>query len=417
MNWFQESRFGLFIHFGLYALPARHEWIKNYEQMTHAHYQRYFERFNPDLLDAGEWAEMAVHAGMKYVVLTTKHHDGFCLWDSQLTDYKITNTPYGKDIIALYVEALRERGLKVGFYHSLIDWHHPHFTVDGLHPQRNDKEARASNINRDMEIYREYLHGQVRELLTTYGQIDVMWFDFSYAYHDWGWSNGKGKYDWGSEILVQMVRDLQPGILINNRTELPGDFATPEQYQPYKTAFDDDDRMWEVCHTMNGSWGYHRDNFNWKSTEMLLHILIESVSMNGNFLLNVGPTGRGEFEPAAQQRLTEIGQWIRQHGRAIYNCGSSKYEAPQGCYYTQNGNMLYLHLVQYPFKQIHLQGLDKPVHYAQFLHDASEIYFEPYAHFDPHLTGHVGDESIITMKLPAVKPDLPVTVIEIELGK
>src|SRR2546421_5293059 len=187
-DWFVHDRFGLFIHWGIYALPARHEWVKHRERITDAAYQRYFDHFDPDLYDPRAWARAAKDAGMKYFVVTTKHHDGFCLWDSALTDYKATNTPAGRDLIAPMVEAFREEGLKVGFYHSLIDWHHPEFPIDGLHPQRDDLAIREREKGRDVAKYREYLHGQTRELLTRYGKIDIIWFDFSYSGSDWGWS-------------------------------------------------------------------------------------------------------------------------------------------------------------------------------------------------------------------------------------
>ena len=191
--WFIHDRFGLFIHWGIYALPARHEWVKNYERITDEDYQRYFDHFDPDLFDPKAWASAAKRAGMRYAVITTKHHDGFCLWDSQLTDYKAPNTPAGRDLVREWVDAFRAEGLKIGFYHSLIDWHHPEFPLDGLHPQRDDLEFLERAKNRDIRKYAEYLHGQVRELLTNYGTIDIMWFDFSYSDRDWGWAKGKGK--------------------------------------------------------------------------------------------------------------------------------------------------------------------------------------------------------------------------------
>ena len=182
MSWWTEARFGMFIHWGLYALPARHEWVKNNERLTNEQYQKYFDNFNPDLYNPKEWARMAKEAGMKYVVLTAKHHEGFCLFDSKFTDYKATNTPFGKDIIREYVDALRAEGLKVGFYYSLIDWHHPDYTIDSNHPQRQTSDSAYVRLNkgRDMRIYAEYMRNQVTELLTRYGPVDVMWNDFSY---------------------------------------------------------------------------------------------------------------------------------------------------------------------------------------------------------------------------------------------
>ncbi|RQW02832.1 alpha-L-fucosidase, partial [candidate division KSB1 bacterium] len=166
LAWWTEARFGMFIHWGLYAQAARHEWVKNREQMTDAQYQKYFDTFNPDLYDPAAWARTAKAAGMKYMVVTSKHHEGFCLWDSKYTDYKAPNTPYGKDLLKSMVEAFRAEGLKVGFYYSLLDWHHPDYTIDRHHPQRNDQSARAANVERDMKKYADYVYNQVEELLT-----------------------------------------------------------------------------------------------------------------------------------------------------------------------------------------------------------------------------------------------------------
>ena len=204
-GWFLEDRFGLFIHFGLYSNAARHEWVMNHEEISPDAYRKYFETFDPDLFDAKAWARAAKAAGMKYVVLTVKHHEGFCLFDSKLTDYKITNTPFKRDLVREYVDAFRAEGLKIGFYYSLIDWHHPEFPIDGYHPMRNNLEFRKAAANRDIAKYRDYLFGQVRELLTNYGKIDYLWFDFSYANKDWGWSKGKGPADWHSEELMTLV--------------------------------------------------------------------------------------------------------------------------------------------------------------------------------------------------------------------
>ena len=297
-SWFLHDRFGLFIHWGIYSLPARHEWIKSREQIRDEDYQKYFDHFDPDLYDPAAWAQAAHQAGMKYIVVTTKHHDGFCMWDSALTDYKAPNTPAKRDLIQPMVKAFRNEGFKVGFYHSVIDWHHPEFPIDGLHPMREDLAYRAANQNRDITKYREYLHGQTRELLTRFGQIDLMWFDFSYSHRDRGWSKGRGKADWDSDRLMAMVRELQPNILVNDRLEVGGDFKTPEQYQPAgRMLIDGQPVTWEACQTLNGSWGYDRDNLDWKSSIMLLRMLIDTVSKDGNMLLNVGPTARGEFDP------------------------------------------------------------------------------------------------------------------------
>lgn len=416
-DWFVRDRFGLFVHWGLYALPARHEWVKNRERLTDEHYDRYFRRFDPDRYDPAAWARAARAAGMRYVVLTAKHHEGFCLWDSALTDYKATNTPAGRDLLRPFVEAFRAEGLKVGFYYSLIDWHHPDFTVDAVHPQRDDAAARAANAGRDMARYRAYLHGQVRELLTGYGPIDIFWFDFSYPGRPGG---GKGRDDWDSEGLVNLVREFGPQTIINDRLDLPGsaDMVTPEQYQPRGwMARGGRPVVWEACQTLNGSWGYDRDNLHWKTPEQLVRLLVDTVAKGGNLLLNVGPNGRGEFGPRAEATLAAIGDWLRPHGRAIYGCTASDFAPPPDCRFTQRGDRLYLHLFAWPFRHVHLDGLAGRVAYAQLLHDASEIKLLA---LDPHAqaqnTEMAGTAGSLTLELPIEKPAVTVPVIELFLN-
>jgi alpha-L-fucosidase len=417
-SWFLHDRFGLFIHWGIYALPARHEWVKNREQISDEDYQKYFDYFDPDLYDPALWAAEAKAAGMKYMVVTSKHHDGFCLWDSALTDYKATNTPAGRDLLHPLVDAFRAQDFKLGFYHSVIDWHHPDFPVDGLHPMRDDLAYREANTNRDIRKYAAYLHGQTRELLTEFGKLDIIWFDFSYSGRDWGWSKGKGKDDWQSEKLLSMVRELQPHILVNDRLEIGGDFKTPEQYQPAGPMMVDGAPVtWEACQTLNGSWGYHRDNLDWKPAGLLIRMLVDTVSKDGNLLLNVGPNARGEFEPRAVERLRAIGAWMRLHGRAIYGCGPSEFTPPPDCRYTQRGQRLYLHLFAWPFRHVHLPGLAGRVAYAQLLNDGSEI---KHLLLDPHQTAQntaMGGMSAdtLTLELPVQQPAVEVPVIELFL--
>lgn len=417
--WFTHSRFGMFIHWGLYALPARHEWVMNFERIPTEEYEKYARFFDPDLYDPVAWAQCAKAAGMKYVVLTTKHHEGFCLWDSSLTDYKATNTPYGRDLVAPFVEAVRAAGLKVGFYHSLLDWHHPDFTIDGRHPRRDDPDTAEQNEGRDMARYRAYLHGQVRELLTRYGRIDYMFYDFSYENDPHGevWG-GKGKHDWASEELLALTRELQPGIIVNDRLGIPGDFVTPEQYQPAgPMRVDGREVVWEACQTLNGSWGYFRDNANFKSPDLLIRMLVDGVSKNGNLLLNVGPTGRGTLDPAAVDTLAAIGDWMRLHSRSIYGAGASDFTPPADARYTQRGNRLYLHLFAWPFEHVHLPGLAGRVEYAQLLNDASEVGMRE---IDPALpaqnTGIGGQpRGTLTLTLPVLKPNVAVPVVELFL--
>lgn len=420
-SWFVHDRFGMFIHWGLYALPARHEWVKNHEKIDDETYDRYFRRFDPDLYDPRLWARAAANAGMKYFVITTKHHDGFCLWDSALTDYKAPNTPAGRDLLTPMVDAFRDEGMRVGFYHSLIDWHHPDFKIDSLHPLRDLPNAAELNAKRDPAKYRAYLHGQVKELLTRFGQVDVMWFDFSYAdRHDEAKGfRGKGRDDWGSEELVKMIREIQPKILLDDRLDLPGsgDLVTPEQYQPMEwPTVDGVPVVWEACQTFSGSWGYHRDETTWKSPAQLIQMLVNSVALGGNLLMNVGPTGRGEFDERALAALEVYGAWMRRNARSIYGCTQSEFKPPVDCRYTQNGKRLYLHVFNWPFRHIHLEGLAGRIEYAQLLHDASEIRYKEFdANVATHNTTLAGRAGTVVLDLPITKPNVEVPVIEIFL--
>ncbi len=419
-GWFTHDRFGMFIHWGLYSMPGRHEWIRNYEEIPNEDYEKYFEQFNPDLFNPKEWAKAAREAGMKYFVITTKHHEGFCMWDSKYTDYKVTNTPCGRDLLREIVDAFRAEGLKVGFYHSLIDWHHPDFTVDNVHPLRNRPDRAKLNEGRDMARYREYLHNQVRELLTEFGKIDIIWFDFSYP--QWG-EDGKGHADWDSEGLVRMIRELQPGIMINNRLDLPGggDVITPEQNTPDDPVTDENGNpvVWEGCQTFSGSWGYHRDELTWKSAKQCIDMLINHVCRNGNLLMNVGPTSRGYIDHRAMERLKAYAEWMKYHSRSIYGCGMAEgLVEPRDCRYTYNRetNRLYLHIMNWPFKHIHLKGLSGKVKYAQFLHDGSEVKMRDSANAQVHVSlSHKTPAGAVTVDLPVVKPAVEIPVIELIL--
>ena len=423
--WFTRDRFGMFIHWGLYSMPARHEWVKTREMIPEEKYDKYFKYFDPDLFDAREWARQAKAAGMKYAVLTTKHHEGFCMFDSQYTDYKCTNTPAGRDLVREYVDAFRAEGLHVGFYYSLIDWHHPDFPIDMLHPRREDPDAYEQSKNRDMHKYAEYMRNQVTELLTNYGKIDILWFDFSYSKNngtgDKAWMKGKGKDDWEAEELIATARKLQPGIIIDNRTELEQDLWTPEQFQPTswvrhkKTG---ELVTWEACQTFSGSWGYYRDEQTWKSPEMLIRMLVNTVALGGNLLMNVGPTSRGEFDYRAQDALKVYADWMHGNSRAIYNCTMAEPEfvAPADCRYTQSvdGKRLYLHLFAYPFAHIALNGLAGKVDYAQFLHDGSEVKFTE-GKVDHFSAEAIANPDQLILELPPVKPNVIVPVIELFL--
>ncbi len=413
MEWWTKDRFGMFIHWGLYALPARHEWVKSRERLTNENYQKYFDLFNPDLFDAKKWAKEAKSAGMKYAVLTTKHHDGFCLFDSKYTDYKATNTVAGRDLVEEFVDAFRAEGIKVGFYYSLLDWHHPDYTIDYAHPQRplNNADTAAFNLlnaNRHMAVYRKYIYDQITELLTKYGKIDVLWLDYSFP--DKG-LYGKGKNDWGAVSLLKQIRKLQPSIIVNNRLDLNdyedgGDFATPEQVKASELV-KSKGKTWETCQTFSGSWGYYRDENSWKTHRQLLDLLITSVSNGGNLILNVGPTARGEFDYRANRALDSIAYWMNANSKSIYGCtfAPDGFNAPDSTKLSYNAvtKRLYVHLYNYPADGIlRLPDYRNKIRYAQFLHDNSEVRY-------------VEDGNDIILKLPVKKPLYEIPVIELVL--
>jgi alpha-L-fucosidase len=422
MKWWTDARFGMFIHWGLYALPARHEWVKRNERMTNEEYQKYFDHFNPDLYDPVAWARAAKNAGMKYFVVTTKHHEGFCLWDSKYTDYKATKTPYGKDLLKPLVKAMRGEGLRVGFYHSLLDWHHPDYPIDKYHPMAENAEFRAKAKNRDIRKYAEYLHNQVRELLTEFGPIDCLFMDYSFPGPD-----GKGRDDWQSQKLIKMIRELQPNIIVDDRLDLldvPGgwDYRTPEQFMPRGwVTVNGKPVPWETCQTFSGSWGYYRDEATWKSVRQLVVMLIETVSKGGNLLLNVGPTARGTFDDRALERLDGIGTWMKLHGRSIYGCTQAPADIPKpaNCLLTWNPETkrLYVHVLEWPIEVLALDGLAGRVEYAQLLNDASEVRFSE----EPDETGFMAGSRetasarTVVLQLPVRKPPVEVPVIELFL--
>lgn len=379
IEWYKEARFGLFLHFGVYAIPARGEWLRSDEQMSLEDYQPFVDEFDPDDCDLNEWAKCAKQAGMKYAVLTAKHHDGYCLFDTKLTDYKSD-----RDFVKEFLEAFRKVGIKVGLYYSLLDWHHedfPHYQ-DRYHPMRNN-EAYKGKVHH-FDRYLDYMHGQIKELCTQYGQLDIMWFDFSY--------NEMTAKKWRAQELVEMVRQYQPNIILDNRleasgegfgslvtdepTDYSGDFVSPEQIIPPYGILDHQGRpvMWEACITMNDHWGYHSLDHNYKQPKTIIHKLVECVSKNGNMILNVGPNARGRFPKESIQILKEIGMWMDDYGQSIYGCGSSNLAKPDNGRLTQKGKTLYYHITEMSIGGIPLYGLNKEeIQSIRLLSDGSEV--------------------------------------------
>jgi alpha-L-fucosidase len=364
--WFREDRFGMFIHWGPYAVPARGEWVRSQERISISDYQQAVDGFGAEDYDPHAWAELAVAAGMKYAVLTAKHHDGFCLFDTALTDYGSMHNGIGRDLVREFLDAFRARGIKVGLYFSLLDWHRPEFPHYGdlNHPERENPAF--TDHRPDLASFRTFLHGQVKELCTGYGELDVLWLDFSYE--------GMGPDEWGAEELVRMVRELQPNVLIDNRLEgsgaglgsiatsepspYSGDFATPEQIIPAHGIRTEEGEPvpWEACVTLNNNFGYAVADDAWKPTEQLVRTLVECVAKGGNLLLNIGPDARGRVQPEAVDRLRAIGRWLRLNGESVYGAGHAGLDTPEWGYYTRSGDTVYAHVLRAPIGPLALTG-------------------------------------------------------------
>lgn len=364
---------------------------------------------------------------MRYAVITAKHHEGFCLWDSAHTDLKATNSGAGRDLLKPWAEAFRARGLRTGFYYSLLDWSHPDFVHDrhfGPWKDLPPEELAVKNRGRDMHRYAGYMRDQVQELLTGYGDIDVLWFDFSYTKKpDDPRGPGKGRADWESEELLALIRRLRPGAILDDRIDLPGagNFASPEQFTP-RTGLVRDGKpvVWEACQTMGGWWGYQRSNAAWRSADELIRTLIDTVSKGGNLLLNVGPTARGELCPRTQERLRAIGAWMVHHGDAIHGCGAAPAEfvCPPDCRLTWNPRTrrLYVHVFAWPYQHLHIDGLRGKVRSARLMLDGSELPLSGLKEWQLHMAQGAGfGPDLLSVTLPVEQPATAVPVIELDM--
>ena len=302
LRWFHQARFGMFIHWGLYSLLKRGEWVMFQERIPPSAYAKLADQFRPTKFDADAWAGLAAEAGMKYMVLTTRHHDGFCLFDSQVSDFTSVKCAARRDFVAEYVAACRRAGLKVGLYYSLLDWRFPGY----FEPKKQPASA--------AELVQQ-LHDQVRELMTNYGKVDILWYDGDWVNHGQAGITDKAKF-WRAKELNAMVRRLQPQILINNRSGTNEDLDTPEQH----VTASQPGRGWESCLTMGffSGWGYTQHNPLWKSSTQLLHSLVAAASGEGNLLLNVGPQPDGQIRREEGVRLKSMGAWLDRNGAAIY---------------------------------------------------------------------------------------------------
>ncbi len=370
MQWFRDARFGLFIHWGIYAVPGKGEWAMFNNKWDYDYYEQFADCFNPVDFDPEYWAELAWNAGMRYVVFTTKHHDGFCMFDSKYTDFKITRTPYGRDVTDELVNSFRNRGLKIGFYHSLVDWRHAHFIPDPEHPAWGD--GKSDFNERDINIYREYLYNSIRQLLTEYGKVDLLFFDYTSKY--------KTSSEWESEKLLKLVYELQPEIIVNDRLtyekgeNVLWDYCTPEVSVPsQQVKINGNTYDWETCATMNSNWGYCSDDKAFKSSRSILEALIKCVSLNGNLLLNIGPDAQGNIPGESVNILHQLSKWMKSGTEAIHQACMSQHKAPYGLIYTQKDDVIYMHLFTPPIGDIILPELNGQIKEITVLTDGQEV--------------------------------------------
>jgi alpha-L-fucosidase len=322
LEWWKDARFGMFIHWGPVSLKGTEIGWSRGSEIPVSEYDSLYLSFNPVKFNADEWVTIAREAGMKYIVFTSKHHDGFCNWDTRYNDYNIMHTPFRRDVVKELAEACRKQGIALGIYHSTCDWRHPDFPLTS--PGGSVKRE-TSNIDR----YTEYLKNQSVEIIEKYGPLLVMWYDVPQCFDS---VRGQG--------VIDRIREVQPGILVNNRTGAPGDFGTPEQH----IGKFQNTRPWETCMTIAEQWAW-KPNDNVKSLEQCLHGLIRSAGGDGNFLFNVGPKPDGEIEPLQAERLKEMGQWLQKYGYTIYETRGGPYKPTDQIVSTRKDNRIFLHVL------------------------------------------------------------------------
>jgi alpha-L-fucosidase len=386
MAWWHEARFGMFVHWGLYAQLGRHEWVMNRERIPVGEYEKLADTWKPKERPMREWARLARDSGMKYLVMTTKHHEGFCLWDTAQTDYNAAKRGPGRDLVREYVDACREFGLRVGFYYSLMDWHH----LDGARCAKDPKARRR---------FLDFTQGCVRELMTNYGTIDILWYDVSWPLSTPGL--------WESARMNAMARRLQPDIIINNRSQLPEDFGTPEE----RIAAEQAGRAWESCMTFNGSWGYFPSapGSDWHSSRTVVDMLQKVTAGGGNLLLNIGPAPDGSVPRLTRQRLRPVGRWLARHGEAVYgkvDRANERFEFMHHGAWTLKGKTAYFWTGRWVGSEMVIGGLTAKVRRVTSLDTGREATFTQRG------------ERLVIAGLPTRCPDrtLAVAVLKLEFA-
>jgi alpha-L-fucosidase len=399
-EWFQDARFGLFIHWGVYSVLGDGEWVMNQQQIPVSTYEKLPNFFNPTQFDAAEWVSMVKDAGMKYITITSKHHDGFAMWDSQISDYNIVKkTPYGKDILKQLADECKKQGIKLFFYHSQLDWHHPDYfprgQTGGGYTGRPDKG--------EWYKYLDYMDAQLAELLTNYGELGGIWFDGMWDKKD---------ADWRLEKTYSLIHKLQPAVLVGSNhhvTPFAGeDFQMFEKDLPghNTTGFAPEQKVGalpkETCETINNSWGFHLKDNQHKSKKDLIQYLVKSAGYDANFLLNVGPMPNGKIQPEHKALLKEMGDWLRVYGETIYGTKGGPLSSRNWGVTTQKGNKIYVHILNWQDEAIVLPKLGKKVLSAKVYNDKSPVKF---------LENDFG----VSLLVPKAKFDDIDTVIELEV--
>ena len=372
-QWFQDAKFGLFGHWGVYSVLGDGEWVMNNQKIDKKTYEKLPSFFNPIAFDAAEWVKIAKEAGMKYITITSKHHDGFCMWDSKLTDWNIVDrTPYGKDVLKQLADECHKQGIKLFFYYSQLDWYQ-----DNYYPRGNTGHYSGRPEKGDWNAYLDYMDGQLTELLTNYGDIAGIWFD--------GWWDKKDA-DWRLDKTYGLIHKLQPSCLIgsnHHQAPKPGeDFQMFEKDLPghNTTGFSGDSEIGqlplETCETMNSSWGFNIRDMNYKSTEDLIHYLVKAAGYNANFLLNVGPMPNGKIQPEFVKRLGEIGKWMDQYGETIYGTRGGPVSPHSWGVTTAKGNKVYLHVLNLPDDNLLLPNFGKKIKKVYLFDDNTRLKFQ-----------------------------------------
>jgi alpha-L-fucosidase len=399
-EWFQNAKFGLFIHWGVYSVLGDGEWVMNNQQIPIKIYEKVPTFFNPTEFDPHAWVQMAKDAGMKYITITSKHHDGFAMWDSKVSDYNIVKrTPYGKDVLKMLADECRKEGIKLFFYHSQLDWHNPDYFPRG----RTGGDWTGRPEHGDWNKYLDYMNAQLTELLTNYGEIGGIWFDGMWDKKD---------ADWQLEKTYNLIHRLQPGALIGSNhhvTPFEGeDFQMFEKDLPghNTTGFSSEQTVGsipkETCETINRSWGFNLKDDNHKTKKEIVQYLVKAAGYDANFLLNVGPMPNGKIQPEHVALLKETGEWLKANGETIYGTRGGPLTARDWGVTTQKGNKVYVHILNWFDESLVIPSWGKKIKSARLFNDKTPVKF-------------IENDFGITLKIPRDKQDPIDTIIELEV--